>query len=122
MTDPRDALTEDEQEIARLTIFGLPTAQTIRGVACKADWPLTLEQAAVFVGYRTKRARNYLDPLPEFNRFRRTLLDQRRKASKRVTSPPRSQSATRKGKTSPPIARLGSRPRRLSRGTRARPA
>jgi hypothetical protein len=80
MADPRDALTDDEQEIALLMVEGLPHEETIKGVAVKAGWPLTLEQAAIFVGYRTKRARNHLDGLPEFSADRRKLLDGRRKA------------------------------------------
>jgi hypothetical protein len=80
MADPRDALTDDEQEIALLMVEGLPHEETIKGVAVKAGWPLTLEQAAIFVGYRTKRARNHLDGLPEFSAYRRKLLDGRRKA------------------------------------------
>src|SRR5271154_5456491 len=80
MADPRDALTDDEAEIARLIVEGLPEPETLRGVAAKAGWPLTLEQAAIFVGYRTKRARNYLDALPEFSAYRRKLLEGGRKA------------------------------------------
>ena len=56
------ALTDEEAEIGRLMIFGLPTDEIIDGKLVKADWPLTLEQAARFVGYRCKKARNYLDP------------------------------------------------------------
>jgi hypothetical protein len=41
---------------------------------------LTLEQAAKFVGYRLKRARGFLDNLPEFATHRRELLDGKRKA------------------------------------------
>jgi hypothetical protein len=73
-------LTDDEAEIGRLTVFGLPNDETIDGKLVKADWPLTLEQAARFVGYRTKRARSYLDPLPEFGACRRELLEGRRKS------------------------------------------
>jgi hypothetical protein len=73
-------LTEDEEEIARLMVYGLPHEETILGKTIKPDWPLTLEQAAKFVGYRTKRARSYLDNLPEFATHRRQLLDGKRKA------------------------------------------
>jgi hypothetical protein len=74
------ALTDDEAEIARLMVYGLPNEETILGKLVNADWPLTLEQAAKFVGYRTKRARSYLDNLPEFATHRRQLLDGKRKA------------------------------------------
>ena len=46
------ALTDEEAEIGRLTVFGLPNEEVIDGKLVKADWPLTLEQAARFVGYR----------------------------------------------------------------------
>jgi hypothetical protein len=75
-------LTDDEAEIARLVTFGLPHEETIDGKLVKADWPLTLEQAARFVGYRCKKARNYLDNLPEFSTYRRHLLEGRRNAEK----------------------------------------
>src|SRR5271167_3732163 len=75
-------LTDDEAEIGRLVTFGLPTDETIDGQLVKADWPLTLEQAARFVGYRCKKARNYLDNLPEFSTYRRQLLEGRRSAEK----------------------------------------
>jgi hypothetical protein len=80
MAEPRDALTDDEAEIADLMVYRLPHDETIRGVEVKAGWPLTLEQAAIFVGYRTKRARQVLDHKPEFNAYRRSLLDGRRRA------------------------------------------
>jgi hypothetical protein len=73
-------LTDDEEEIGRLVTFGLPADETIDGKLVKADWPLTLEQAARFVGYRCKKARNYLDNLPEFSTYRRELLEGRRKS------------------------------------------
>jgi hypothetical protein len=73
-------LTDDEQEIARLMVYGLPNEEIILGKLVKADWPLTLEQAAKFVGYRLKRARNHLDELVEFSTLRRELLDGKRKA------------------------------------------
>jgi hypothetical protein len=73
-------LTDDEAEIGRLVTFGLPEDEVIDGKAIKANWPLTLEQAARFVGYRCKKARGYLDPLPEFNAYRRELLEGRRKS------------------------------------------
>jgi hypothetical protein len=74
------ALTDDEAEIARLMVFGLPAEEAIDGKLVKADWPLTLEQAARFVGYRCKKARTYLDNLPEFSTYRRQLLEGKRKA------------------------------------------
>jgi hypothetical protein len=73
-------LTEDEEEMARLMVYGLPHEETILGKVVKPDWPLTLEQAAKFVGYRLKRARTHLDNLPAFSTHRRELLDGKRKA------------------------------------------
>jgi hypothetical protein len=73
-------LTEDEAEIAHLMVYGLPNEETILGKVIKPDWPLTLEQAAKFVGYRLKRARTHLDNLPAFATQRRELLDGKRKA------------------------------------------
>jgi hypothetical protein len=73
-------LTDDEEEIAHLMVYGLPHVETILGKVVKADWPLTLEQAAKFVGYRLKRARTHLDNLPAFSTHRRELLDGKRKA------------------------------------------
>jgi hypothetical protein len=64
-------LTADEEEIARLMVYGLPHEETILGKVVKPDWPLTLEQAAKFVGYRLKRARTHLDDLHEFSTLRR---------------------------------------------------
>jgi hypothetical protein len=75
-------LSDDEAEIGRLVTFGLPADETIDGKLVRADWPLTLEQAARFVGYRCKKARNYLDNLPEFSTYRRQLLEGRRNAEK----------------------------------------
>jgi hypothetical protein len=75
-------LTDDEAEIGRLVTFGLPTDETIDGKLVRPDWPLTLEQATRFVGYRCKKARNYLDNLPEFSTYRRQLLEGRRNAEK----------------------------------------
>jgi hypothetical protein len=69
------ALTDDEAEIAHLMVYGLPADEIILGKLVKADWPLTLEQAAKFVGYRLKRARTHLDNLAEFSTLRRELLD-----------------------------------------------
>lgn len=60
------ALTDDEEQIAELMVYGLPNDETIRGKDIKAGWPLTLEQAASFIGYRLKRARTHLNPMPEF--------------------------------------------------------
>jgi hypothetical protein len=74
------SLTDEEQEIARLMVYGLPHEETILGKVVKPDWPLTLEQAAKFVGYRLKRARTHLDNLPEFSTHRRELLDGKRSA------------------------------------------
>jgi hypothetical protein len=73
-------LTDDEEEIAHLMVYGLPHAEIILGKVVKPDWPLTLEQAAKFVGYRLKRARTHLDTLPAFSTHRRELLDGKRKA------------------------------------------
>ncbi|MGB7973337.1 MAG: hypothetical protein WCF81_03075 [Roseiarcus sp.] len=73
-------LTADEEKIARLMVYGLPADEIILGKLVKADWPLTLEQAAKFVGYRLKRARTHLDSLREFSTLRRELLDGKRKA------------------------------------------
>jgi hypothetical protein len=73
-------LTDDEAEIARLMTYGLPHEETILGKTIKPDWPLSLEQAAKFVGYRCKKARAYLDNLVEFSTLRRKLLDGRRQA------------------------------------------
>lgn len=60
--------------------FGLPADEMIDGKLIRANWPLTLEQTARVVGYRCKKARNYLDPLPEFSTYRRQLLEGRRKS------------------------------------------
>jgi hypothetical protein len=73
-------LTEDEEEIARLMVYGLPHEETILGKVIAPNWPLTLEQAAKFVGYRLKRARTYLDPSPVFRGYAGELLQARRKA------------------------------------------
>jgi hypothetical protein len=73
-------LTDDEEEMARLMVYGLPHDETVLGKDIKAGWPLTLEQAAKFVGYRLKRARAYLDPNPQFRGYAGELLQQRRKA------------------------------------------
>jgi hypothetical protein len=74
------ALTDEEEEMARLMVYGLPHDETILGKDIKANWPLTLEQAAKFVGYPLKRARSYLDPNPQFRGYAGELLQQRRKA------------------------------------------
>jgi hypothetical protein len=74
------SLTDDEQEIARLMVEGLPNEETILGSHVSAGWPLTLEQAARFMGYRLKRARNVLDANPAFNSYRSKLLEARRRA------------------------------------------
>jgi hypothetical protein len=73
-------LTEDEEEIARLMVYGLPHEETILGKVIAPSWPLTLEQAAKFVGYRLKRARALLDPNPTFRGYAGELLQARRKA------------------------------------------
>jgi hypothetical protein len=80
-------LTDDEAEIGRLVTFGLPTDETIDGKPIKANWPLTLEQAARFVGYRCKKARNYLDNLPEFSNV--SARSPRRPAQVRGSAQPR---------------------------------
>jgi hypothetical protein len=72
-------LSEEEREIARLMVFGLPHEEIVLGKLIKPNWPLTLEQAAKFVGYRLKRARAHLDPNPIFRGHRGELLEQRRK-------------------------------------------
>jgi hypothetical protein len=61
-------------------VFGLPHEEVILGKLVKSDWPLKIEEAAKFVGYRLKRARTHLDALPEFATHRRQLLDGKRKA------------------------------------------
>jgi hypothetical protein len=66
-TAPPDGLTRIERQIAYLCVHGLPQ-------------PKTLEEAAKSVGYRLKRARNYLDALPAFNAYRRQLLKERRES------------------------------------------
>lgn len=74
------ALSDDEEQIAELMVFGLPSDETIRGTHIVAGWPLTLEQAAIFVGVRTRFARNVLDNRPEFQAYRGKMLANRRKA------------------------------------------
>jgi hypothetical protein len=73
-------LTDEEEEVARLMVYGLPSAETILGKLVPAHWPLTLEQAAKFCGYRLKRARTYLDHNPAFKSHAGELLQARRKA------------------------------------------
>lgn len=73
-------LTDEEEEIARLMVYGLPHEETILGKVIAPNWPLTLEQAAKFVGYRLKRARAHLDPNPTFRGYAGELLQARRKA------------------------------------------
>jgi hypothetical protein len=80
LTPAKAKLTDDEEEIARLCVYGLPGEETILGKTVPAHWPLTLEQAAKFVGYRLKRARTYLDHHPEFKAYAGELLQARRKA------------------------------------------
>ena len=63
-------LSDEEEEIARLMVYGLPHEETILGKVVKPNWPLTLEQAAKFVGYRLKRARAHLDPKSNLSRLR----------------------------------------------------
>jgi hypothetical protein len=73
-------LTTTELEIARLTVHGRITeAMAIEGNT-NAGRPLTLEDAAKTVGYRLKRARTYLDLLPEFQAERARLLKARRQS------------------------------------------
>lgn len=79
LTKPK-ALTDEEEEIARLMVYGLPEDETLLGKPIKAGWPLTLDQAAKFMGYRLKRARAYLDPNAEFRGYCGQLLKERRKA------------------------------------------
>lgn len=73
------ALTDEEREIAELMVWGLPNDETIRGTEIEAGWPLNLEQAAIFVGYRAKRARGYLSSKPEFRTLLASLVNDRRK-------------------------------------------
>jgi hypothetical protein len=75
-------LTEEEAEIARLMVHGLPNDEVILDVPIKAGWPLTLEQAAKFMGYRLKRARAHLDPNPDFRGYCRELLEARRESER----------------------------------------
>lgn len=79
---PKASLTEEEEEIARLMVYGLPEAETILGKEIKPHWPLTLDQAAKFMGYRLKRARTHLDPNPEFRGLAGKLLKERREAER----------------------------------------
>lgn len=72
------ALTAVEQEIARLTVFGLDRAETILGEHVAAGQPLRLELAAKVCRYRLKKARAILDHSPAFNALRRQLLADRR--------------------------------------------
>ena len=114
------ALTDEEEEIARLMVYGLPHEEVILGKVVKPDWPLTLEQAAKFVGYRLKRARTYLDDMPAFSTHRRELL-----AGKRSAELPRNlmtaiETAMIPAKTARPIGRCGSRRSASSRATKAR--
>jgi len=74
------SLTADEQEIARLMVEGLDRDATILGEPVPAHWPLTITQAAKAVGYKTKRARNHLGDLHEFNQLRGKLLKERRES------------------------------------------
>lgn len=67
-------LTDEEEEIARLMVFGLPTAEFILGEQVRPNWPLDLEQAASAIGYRLKRARQYLNTKPEFRAYLRELV------------------------------------------------
>jgi len=74
------SLTEKEQEIARLMVEGHP-----HGISTRAGWrpagaPLTLLEAAEVAGYRLKRARQHLDPNPEFRAYCASLLKERRNA------------------------------------------
>jgi hypothetical protein len=73
-------LTEDEEQIAHWMVFGLPHEETILDKVIAPNWPLTLEQAAKFVGYRTKRARSYLSTKPEFRALLTELVRDVRKS------------------------------------------
>ena len=75
-------LTDEEREIAQLMVFGLPSEETILGNVVAPNWPLSLEQAARFCGYRLKRARQHLDPSPAFRGYCGELLQARREAEK----------------------------------------
>jgi hypothetical protein len=72
-------LTDDEAEIARLMVYGLPHEETILGKAVRPHWPLKIEEAAKFVGYRLKRARSYLNTKPEFRALLSELVRDVRK-------------------------------------------
>lgn len=88
MTDPRRSLdpakplglTKVEQEIARLTVEGFISEAMAREGNHHCGWPLSLDDAARAMGYRLKRARTYLDSLPEFNAYRAKLLKGRRES------------------------------------------
>jgi hypothetical protein len=79
---PPKGLTEEEAEIARLMVHGLPNDEVILDTPVKAGWPLTLAQAAKFMGYRLKRARAQLDPNPDFRGYCRELLEARRESER----------------------------------------
>src|SRR5271154_1480282 len=66
-TKPPPGLTQTEAQIAYLCVYGLPK-------------PKTIEEAAKSVGYRIKRARNYLADHSPFNAYRRALLKERRES------------------------------------------
>jgi hypothetical protein len=63
-----------------LMVHGLPSDEVILDTPVKAGWPLTLEQAAKFCGYRLKKARAHLDPSPDFRGYCRKLLEARRES------------------------------------------
>jgi hypothetical protein len=70
---PPEGLSDREAEIARLMTYGSPDAQIVMNEDIPADWPMSLEQAARFVGYRIRKARR-LASTEEFIRFRGSLL------------------------------------------------
>jgi hypothetical protein len=74
-----DGLTDREAEIARLMVYGSPDAQIIMNEDIAANWPLSLEQAARFVGYRIRKARR-LASQENFIQFRGKLLRERRES------------------------------------------
>jgi hypothetical protein len=76
---PPEGLAEREIEIARLMTFGSPDAQIVMGADIPAGWPMTLEQAARFVGYRIRKARR-LASSEEFIRFRGSLMRELRQS------------------------------------------
>jgi hypothetical protein len=76
---PPEGLSDREAEIARLMTYGSPDAQIVMNEDIPADWPMSLEQAARFVGYRIRKARR-LAGTEEFVRFRGSLMRELRES------------------------------------------